>query len=66
MEIFLVAGGLVFGSFAALYSLRLASTRADRVRRADDKAGSTLDEYRFQGANHAALPVRNRDFDKPR
>lgn len=66
MEVFFLLAGVVAGGFAALYAFRLSSSRADRVRRVDDKAGSTLDEYRFQGANHAALPVRNRDFDKPR
>ena len=62
----IVVAVCVVGALAGVTGALLASRRADRVRRVDDKAGSTLDEYRFLGANKAALPYRNRDFDKPR
>ncbi len=67
MEVLLL-GGLVtlLAGLAAWYVNRLASERADRVRRADPAAADKLDQYRFDRANRAALPMKVRGFDKPR
>ena len=60
-----VTGALV--TWVALaYGQGLASRRADRLRRYDNRAADVLDQMRFSQSNPAALPMYNRDFDRPR
>ena len=51
---------------AVFYGQRLASSRADALRRlGDHRTANATDQVRMDKVNPAALPMHDRAFDKP-
>jgi hypothetical protein len=67
MWILAISVGAPATSVVVLFTQRLASRRTDALRRAGDhKAAESVDQMRFEGVSHAAVPMHDRAFDRPR
>lgn len=71
MPMWIVLGAFAAGSLgisaAVFFGQRLASERADALRRAGDEgAANATDQIRVATYNPAALPMHVQGFDKPK